>query len=97
MIIVTWIARAFVAVIAVTWAAIGALAVRDRWRHAGRVIDDAALDIAVARHPAGSKLPGPGQPQPSGIGPGEDTGVSQLTADDVRWLRSISVKEEGTP
>jgi hypothetical protein len=92
VIIVTWIARAFIAVIILIWAAIGAAAGRAAFRRARLVIDE-----TVRRHPADSKLPGPDRPQPSGIGHAEDTGVSQLTEDDVRWLRSISVKEEGTP
>jgi hypothetical protein len=80
MIIVTWTARAFMAAIAIAWGVIGTRAVRDWWRRAGRVIDEAALDVAVKRHPAGSRLPGPGQPQPSGVTSGEDTGV--MTIDD---------------
>lgn len=47
------------------------------------------IDQAVALV---SKLPGPGQPQPSGVSDADDTGVGLFDAVDVRWLRSIGAK-----
>ncbi len=102
----TWLAIAIVAAFAVgigLWgidfwlggmaviaAAIAAIGVRN-WRRAGREIDQAAIDVAVKRHPAGGKLPGPGQPQASGVGRDEDTGV--MTIDDE--YRALLDKEGG--
>jgi hypothetical protein len=45
MIIVTWTARALMAAIAVAWGVIGARTVREKWRRAGRVIDEAVENV----------------------------------------------------
>lgn len=62
------------------------------WRalpRARRTVQLAALDAAVARHPSGSKLPGPGKPQASGISDSDDTGTDRAAFDRelAEWLR----------
>ena len=68
--------RALVAVPFVIW---GALRTRRTARHA-------ALDIAVKRHPAGSKLPGPDHAQ-VGRWPDEDTGIGEWTPAQMAFIR----------
>jgi hypothetical protein len=87
MIVVTWTARAFMAAIVIAWGVAGARVVRDKFTRAGRVLDEAALDIAAGRHPAGGRLPGPDHPQPSGVGTGEDTGIGGFTPEEMAYLR----------
>jgi hypothetical protein len=90
--VITWAGRVIGTLFAagtVIWAAIAA---REGWRRARRVISEGALDVSVRRHPAGGKLPGPGQPQASGVTSDEDTGVSRWTDEEAAYLRG-EVKE----
>jgi hypothetical protein len=74
----------------------------ERFSRAGRVIDEARREsgqaVAFMCKPCNSEEGDCSCPVKCGneLCPAEDTGVSRLTPDDVRWLRSISVKEEGT-
>ena len=57
------------------------------WPRAERTVQLAALDAAVARHPSGSKLPGPRDVQ-AARWPDEDTGISdeQFSRELAEWL-----------
>ena len=56
-----------------------------RLRRAGREIDE-LIDDVVKRHPAGSKLPGPDRPQPSGAGRDSDTRVHRWTPAQLAFI-----------
>ena len=74
-----WLVRA-AAVPFVIWGAGGV-------RRARRTMQLAALDAAVARHPGGSKLAGPGKPQASGVSRHDETGIGEWTDAELAFLR----------